>query len=89
MLLQALMSLAIVVAVIYAAYLGLRYLSRRQLGLSDEGPVQVIQARHLGGDRWLYVVEVAGRRLLLGGGPSDVRLVSDLGKTEEPTDDDL
>ena len=88
LLLQALVSLAIVVGIIYLAWLGLRHLSRKQLGISEEGPIRVIQARHLGGDRWLYLVSVDGRRLLVGGGPSGVQRIADLGEAEEPTDGD-
>jgi len=84
LLLQALVSLAVVIGIIYLAYLGLRHLGRRQLGAGEEGPVRVIQARHLGGDRWLYLVAVGRRRLLVGGGPSGVQRIADLGETEEP-----
>lgn len=89
LLLQALVSLTIVIGIIYLAWWGLRHISRRQLGAADEGPVHVLQARHLGGDRWLYLIAVGRRRLLVGGGPSGVRPIADLGEAEEPTDAEL
>ena len=75
---QALLSLAIVIGVIYLVYFGLRRLTDRQLGADAAGPVRVLQARHLGGDRWLYLVEVEGRRLLVGGAGSGMGLIAEL-----------
>ena len=89
LLLQALVSLAVVIGIIYLAYLGLRHLGRRQLGVSEEGPLRVIQDRHLGGDRWLYLVAVGGRRLLVGGGASGVQSIADLGEAERAEDDSI
>ena len=88
LLFQALISLAVVIGIIYLAWFGLRRLSHKQLGLSEDGPLRVVQARHLGGDRWLYLVRVGNRTLLVGGGADGVRPVADLGEDwEEPGDE--
>lgn len=91
LLLQALLSLAIVVGVIYLAYYGLRRLSDRQLGADAEGPLRVVQAKHLGADRWLYVVQIGRRTLVVGGAPGQVTPVADLGDSLAGSDeiDDL
>lgn len=81
LLLQALLSLAVVVGVIYLAYYGLRRLSDRQLGADAEGPLRVVQAKHLGGDRWLYVVRVGRRTLVVGGASGQITPVADLGES--------
>ncbi len=75
---QALLSLAVVVGLIYLVYFGLRKLTDRQLGADAEGPMRVAQARHLGGDRWLYLVEVEGRRLVVGGTGAGLALIAEL-----------
>jgi len=75
---QALLSLAVVIGLIYLVYFGLRKLNDRQLGAEAEGPMRVAQARHLGGDRWLYLVEVEGRRLLVGGTGAGLALIAEL-----------
>ncbi len=85
---QALVSLTVVIGIIYLAWFGLRRLSHKQLGLSEDGPLRVIQARHLGGDRWLYLVRVGNRTLLVGGGTDGVGPVADLGEDwEDPGDE--
>ncbi|MEA3402466.1 MAG: flagellar biosynthetic protein FliO [Armatimonadota bacterium] len=76
---QALLSLAVVVAVIYLVYFGLRRLSDRGLGMEAEGPMRVVQARHLGGDRWLYLVEIDGRRLVIGATSAQLSRIAELG----------
>jgi len=82
LLVQALLALAVVIAIIYLIYFGLRRLSERQLGVTDRGPLQVIQAKHLGGDRWLYVVRIAKRTLVVGGGTGQVQPIADLGEMD-------
>ncbi len=82
LLVQALVSLAVVIGVIYLAWFALRRLSQRQAGMAEDGPMHVIQTRHLGGDRWLYLVRVGKRTLVIGGGPEGVRPVADLGEEE-------
>ena len=81
LLLQAMLSLAVVIAIIYATYFGLRRLGDRRLGADTEGPLRVLQARSLGGDRWLYLVAVGSRRLLVGGAAGQVTPIADLGDT--------
>ncbi len=87
LLLQALLSLAVVVGVIYLAYFGLRRLSDRRLGADAEGPLRVVQAQHLGGDRWLYVVRVGRRTLVVGGASGQVTPVADLGESLAGSDE--
>lgn len=82
LLLQALLSLAIVVGVIYLVHHGVRRLSGRAGGADGEGPVQVVQVEHLGGDRWVYVLEVEGRRLLVGATGAQMRMLAELGAAE-------
>ena len=67
---QALLSLAVVVGVIYLMYFGLRRLTDRGLGADA--------ARHLGGDHWLYVVEVEGRRMVVGATSTGMALIAEL-----------
>ena len=94
LLVQALLSLAVVVGVIYLAYFGLRRISARSLGISGrlgadaEGPLRVLQARHLGGDRWLYLIEIGRRRLVVGGATGQVTPIADLGETQDDAADD-
>lgn len=76
---QALLSLAVVIAVIYLAYFALRRLSGGPLVAGEDGPLRVVQARHLGGDRWLYLVRVGTRHLLIGGAAGHLTAIADLG----------
>ncbi len=78
---QALVSLAVVVGVIYLIYFGLQRLSARGRPADTEGPIRVVQARHLGGDRWIYLVQVEGRRLIVGGTDGQLTRLAEL----EPT----
>ncbi len=78
---RALISLALIVALIYAIYFGLRRLSHfRSLGASDE-QMQLLDSRHLGGGRWIYAVKVADRVLIIGGGTDGLRALAEI-----PTD---
>jgi flagellar biogenesis protein FliO len=76
---QALLSLAVIVGLIYLVYFGIRRIGARELDASAEGPMRIVQARHLGGDRWLYLVEIDGRRLVVGGADGQVAPIADLG----------
>lgn len=87
LLLQALLSLAVVIGVIYLVYYALRRLHDRQLGTDSEGPLRVLQARHLGGDRWLYLVQIGRRTLVVGGAPGQVTSIADLGETSVRDDE--
>jgi len=75
---QALLSLAVVVGLIYLVYFGIRRISARQLDADSDGPMRVVQARHLGGDRWLYLVEVDGRRFVVGGADGQIARIAEL-----------
>lgn len=79
LLLQALLSLAVVIAVIYLAYYALRRLGGARLVAGEAGPLRVLQARHLGGDRWLYLVRVGARHLVVGGSAGGLSAIADLG----------
>lgn len=81
---QALLSLAVVVGVIYLVYFGLRRLSERGLGAQEDGPMHIVQARHLGGDRWIYLVEVEGRRIVIGGTDGQVTPIVELEPSDAP-----
>ncbi|MFP4248422.1 MAG: FliO/MopB family protein [Armatimonadota bacterium] len=74
---QALLSLAVVVGIIYLVYFGIRRLGDGQLDAGAEGPMRVIQARHLGGDRWLYLIEVEDRRIVVGGTSGQVARIAE------------
>ncbi len=75
---QALLSLAVVVGLIYLVYFGIRRIGDRQPDGATEGPMKVIQTRHLGGDRWLYLIEVEGRRIIVGGADGQITPVAEL-----------
>jgi flagellar biogenesis protein FliO len=80
-LLQAAVSLAIVVGLIYAIYFGLRRLS--QAGPTHKGDrLHVVESRHLGGGRWVYILEVANRILIVGGGSEGLRKLAELSADE-------
>ena len=80
-LLQALGSLVVVIALIYAVYFGLRRLSHTGLPRKGQG-LQVLESQHLGGGRWIYVIEVAGRVLVVGGGSEGLRTLAELPQDE-------
>ncbi len=80
-LLQALGSLVVVVALIYAVYFGLRRLSHGGLPHRGQG-IQVLESQHLGGGRWVYVIEVAGRVLVVGAGSEGLRTLAELSRDE-------
>ncbi len=76
-LLRALVSLGVVVALIYAIYFGLRRLSYTGLPRGRTG-LRVLESLHLGGGRWVYVVEVADRILVVGSGADGLRTLAEL-----------
>ena len=76
-LLQAGVSLAVVVGLIYLIYFGLRRLS--QAAPTHKGDrLRVVESRHLGGGRWVYILEVADRILIVGGGNEGLRKLAEL-----------
>jgi flagellar biosynthetic protein FliO len=72
-LLQALISLALVVGLICASYYLLRRLQERTSpARAAVGVIEVIDSRALGGGRWLYLVRVGEEHYLVGGSASGV-----------------
>ena len=80
-LLRALVSLAVIVALIYAIYFGLRRLSYTGVGQRGEG-LRVLESLHLGGGRWVHILEVAGRILVVGSGADGLRTLAELSPGE-------
>jgi len=76
-LLQAGLSLAVVVGLIYAIYFGLRRLSQ-VAPTNKSGRLHVLESRHLGGGRWVYILKVADRILIVGGSSEGLRTLSEL-----------
>lgn len=74
-LLQALVSLVVVIGLIYGAYYLLRRLQGPALRLTDEGPVKVLQSVPLAGGSYLHLVQVKGRSLLVASGPQGITLL--------------
>ena len=83
---QALLSLAVVLGIIYLVYFGLKRLESREHGIESDGPMRVIQARHLGGDRWLYLVEVDGRRIVVGAASGQIARIAELNSSGGESD---
>ena len=62
---------------IYLIYFGLRRLS--QAAPTRKGDrLRVVESRHLGGGRWVYILEVADRILIVGGGSEGLRKLAEL-----------
>jgi len=76
----ALLSLGVVCVLAYAV---LRFLARPGGGRAD-GPIRVLARCPLEPRRALYLVEVAGRRLLLGVGEGPMTTLADLGERAAP-----
>jgi flagellar biosynthetic protein FliO len=71
----ALLSLGLVCVLAYAV---LRFLSRRGFGHAS-GPIRILARCALEPRRSLYLIEVAGRRLLVGTGDGSMTTLADLG----------
>jgi flagellar biosynthetic protein FliO len=71
----ALLSLGLVCVLAYAV---LRFLSRRGFGHAS-GPIRILARCALEPRRSLYLIEVAGRRLLVGTGDGPMTTLADLG----------
>jgi len=76
-LLQAGISLAVVVGLIYLIYFGLRRLSQAAPTHKDDR-LRVVESRHIGGGRWVYILQVADRILIIGGGNEGLRTLAEL-----------
>ncbi len=80
-LLQAGVSLAVVIGLIYLIYFGLRRLS--QVAPTHKGDrLRVVESRHLGGGRWVYILEVADRILIVGGSNEGLRTLAEFPAVE-------
>jgi len=80
-LLQACVSLAVVVGLIYLIYFGLRRLS--QAAPTHKGDrLRVVESRHLGGGCWVYILEVADRILIVGGGSEGLSKLAEFSADE-------
>jgi len=71
-LLQALLSLALVIALIYGAYWLLRRVGPGRAGAGSVGPAELVQSLPLHGGYMLHVVRVGTRLLTLTCGPGGV-----------------
>jgi len=71
-LLQALLSLALVVALIYGAYWLLRRVGPGRVGAASSGPAELVQSVPLHGGYVLHVVRVRERLLAITCGPGGV-----------------
>ena len=80
-LLNAVLSLAVVIGLIYAVYFGLRRLSQRGLP-GPTGQMEILESRHLGGGRWVYVLRVGQRVLIVGGGTEGLRTLAEMSAQE-------
>ena len=79
---QAVLSLVVVVALIYAIYFGLRRLSTAGLPSREGRQLKLLESQHLGGGRWVYMIEVAGRVLIVGGGSDGLRTLAEMSADE-------
>jgi flagellar biogenesis protein FliO len=91
-LLQALLSLALVVALIYGAYWLLRRsgMGGRDARTTRGGPAEVVQSLPLHGAYVLHVVKLAGKLLAVTCGPGGVAIkeLGAAGETPAPRDDE-
>ena len=72
-LLQAAISLALVVGLICASYYLLRHLQERTSPTRPaSGAIEVVDSEALGGGRWLYLVRVGEEHYLVGGSANAV-----------------
>ena len=78
--LQALVSLgAVVVLILISHYLLKRLESRPAERVAKSGAIEIVDARHLGGGRWLYLVRVADESFLVGAGADGVGPIHPVG----------
>jgi flagellar protein FliO/FliZ len=76
--------LAVVAVIALCGYLVIRHFKNKYSGLaqSSQGSIQVCRSRSLGKGHFLVVVQVEGKRMLLGVGPTFINKLTDL----EPED---
>ena len=92
--LSVIISLAIVVLLIYITGILYTKLNRvgfntlkRQQGELSKSQVAVISTTQLGNNKTLHVVELDGKRMLIGASSSAIQLIKDLGNIEMNEDD--
>lgn len=74
------------VVLLLVLFAGVAFWLRRRGGLPGGHGIEVRGHRRLDGQHALWIVEVDGRRLLVGGGRDGVRLVQDLGAIDASTE---
>ena len=77
-LLQALLSLLVVVGLIYLAYYLLRRMQGAGLNLRQEGPARLVQSVPLAAGNVLHVVQIENKTVLLTAGPGGVTVVDEM-----------
>lgn len=82
LLLRVLLSLAVVLGLMW--FLGRRLAGGRAVARARATTISVVAKQSLGGRSGVAVVEVAGRRLLLGTGEHGVSLLTELDPAPEP-----
>jgi flagellar biosynthetic protein FliO len=81
--LKALSALILIIALILVlAWLARRYLKFLPKGTGHANNIQVVSTRSLGPKRAVYLLEVEGRRLLVGSAESGVSLLQDFGAAD-------
>ena len=75
-LLQALLSLLLVVGLIYAAHFVARRVTGGGLAARRSGPAQLVQTLPLGPGQTLHVVDMQGQRWLIVTGPGGTQIVA-------------
>jgi len=82
-LLRALLSLAIVVALIYALFFGAR-LWRRARAVRGPGAtaIEVLDTANLDADKTVYVVALGPKTIVLGGSGTELRFICELSEAE-------
>jgi len=87
-LLRALLSLAVVIALIYLVYFLLRRWQGQARGLSVEGPARLVQSLPLAGGNALHLVRIGRKLLAIAAGPQGVSKVGDFDWQEVSASDD-
>lgn len=86
---QALLSLLLVIGLILALNVLLQRWSGRGGKVWRGGPAEVLQTLPLGGGRWVHLVRVGRRVLVLGAGTQGVRRLAELDASELAAEDEV
>ncbi|MGD8239137.1 MAG: flagellar biosynthetic protein FliO [Armatimonadota bacterium] len=82
-LLRALLSLAIVVALIYAVFFGIKTWRRRHVGpRRGATTIEVLDAANIDADKTVYVVALGPKTIVLGGSGTELMLICELNPAE-------